>query len=212
MGLLPGATHAPTLYAMGNRMENWAAAALELVKGDRVIVAGCSVGGSCALEVAMMAPHRVAALVLVGTKAVHRPDIALHASALEVIDQQGLEKAWETFWFPLFSRTTADSITAHAKGMALRQAPEDIARGVTVFHTRPSRDQILREAPFPIVFVTGADDVAPGPKTTSAQAKMAQQGQMHIIPNCGHYVPLERAEVLNEILRDTIAKSGNARF
>jgi pimeloyl-ACP methyl ester carboxylesterase len=48
---------------------------LRLAKGDRLIVVGCSVGGSCALELAVAAPDRIAALVLIGTKAERRPDL-----------------------------------------------------------------------------------------------------------------------------------------
>jgi pimeloyl-ACP methyl ester carboxylesterase len=103
--LLPGSTYAPTLYPLGDSIEAWAAAALKLVKGDRLIVVGCSVGGSCALELAASAPNRVAALILIGTKAAHRPDPALHAAALEMIQDKGLEEAWRVFWAPLFSRS-----------------------------------------------------------------------------------------------------------
>jgi pimeloyl-ACP methyl ester carboxylesterase len=60
--LLPGSTYAPTLYPFGDSIEAWAAAALNIAKGDRLVVVGCSVGGSCALEVAAIAPDRVAAL------------------------------------------------------------------------------------------------------------------------------------------------------
>ena len=48
-GLMP-ATHAPTLYALGDTVSEWAAAVLSQVQGRRLIVTGNSVGGSCALE------------------------------------------------------------------------------------------------------------------------------------------------------------------
>jgi len=63
--LLPGSTYTPTLYPFGDSIEAWAAAALKVAKGDRLVVVGCSVGGSCALELAVAAPERVAALVLI---------------------------------------------------------------------------------------------------------------------------------------------------
>ncbi|MGR9431330.1 alpha/beta fold hydrolase [Rhizobium leguminosarum] len=66
MELLPGATYAPTLYSFGDRIESWAEKALALTTAKRLVVVGCSVGGSCALEVAALAPDRVAALVLIG--------------------------------------------------------------------------------------------------------------------------------------------------
>lgn len=82
MDLIPGSTVAPTLYDLGDSIEEWAAESLLLTTADKLIVVGCSVGGSCAIEVAATAPERVAALVLVGTKAGHRPDPTLHAAAV----------------------------------------------------------------------------------------------------------------------------------
>src|SRR5215510_11781239 len=132
--LMPGSTHTPTLYSLGDSIEAWAAAALNVAKGDRLIVVGCSVGGSCALELAVAAPNRVAALVLIGTKAGHRPDPALHASALETLQEKGLEEAWEAFWAPLFSSSADRQVISAAKRIALRQSPREVARGVTAFH------------------------------------------------------------------------------
>lgn len=83
MGILSGATFSPTLYGFGDRLEAWAKEALKFAKGDRIVVVGCSVGGSCALEVTALAPDRVAAIVLIGTKAARRMDSAFHQTALE---------------------------------------------------------------------------------------------------------------------------------
>ncbi len=205
MRLLPGASHAPSLYCAGETLHDWARAALEPVKGDNIIVVGCSVGGSCALEVAMIAPERVSSLVLIGTKARHRPDPAFHTRALRVIEEHGLEAAWETYWAPLFSRATSAAVIDQAKKMALRHSPGEIARGVSVFHTRPSRDDCLCAFPGRITIVSGGDDIAPGPKISASQAEAALDGHLRIIPDCGHYVPLERPDALNRILAEVIA-------
>jgi len=204
--LLPEATYAPTLYSLGDRMETWAHAALKLTKGNRIIVVGCSVGGSCALDIAAIAPDRVVALVLIGTKANHRPEPAFHASALETLRKQGLETAWQDLWEPLLFKQAAPGVVSKAKAIALRQSLEDVARGVTVFHTRPSRAQVLSTFPRPVRVVTGAADVAPGLQTSAKQADWAPHGRLHIIPDCGHYVPLEQPEALNSILREVIAE------
>jgi pimeloyl-ACP methyl ester carboxylesterase len=203
--LLPGSTYTPTLYPFGDSIEAWADAALKLVKGDRLIIVGCSVGGSCALELAVAAHDRVAALVLIATKAGHRPDPALHASALKTLQEKGLEEAWKVFWAPLFSRSANSQVIGDAKRIMLRQSSLDVARGVTAFHSRPSREQFLSAFPRPVIVVTGADDIAPGPKVSTAQADSAQYGRLHIVPECGHYVPLERPEYLNSILQEVIA-------
>jgi pimeloyl-[acyl-carrier protein] methyl ester esterase len=205
MSLLPGATEAPPLYRFGDSVEAWAARALSLVKDDRLIVVGCSVGGSCALEVAVQAPARVAALVLIGTKARHAPDPAFHAAALRTIEAKGLEEAWTLYWAPLFSRSADRAVVEEGKRMLLRQSPADVARGVTAFHSRPSRDRLLSTFPLPVIVVTGADDVTPGTTVSRAQAEAAPRGRLHVVPDCGHYVPLERPAALNSILREVIA-------
>jgi pimeloyl-ACP methyl ester carboxylesterase len=205
MELLPGQTYAPTLYPFGDRIETWAAEALRLVKGDRLIVVGCSVGGSCALEVAAAAPDRVAALVLIGTKAQHRPDAALHASVLDTLEEEGLEEAWRVFWAPLISDTAAREVIQEAQRIALSQSPHEVLRGVSVFHSRSSGDQVLSTFPGPVIVITGEDDNSPGLKTSAKQAASARNGSLHVVPRCGHYVSLERPEILNSILRDVIA-------
>jgi pimeloyl-ACP methyl ester carboxylesterase len=206
--LLPGATCAPTLYPLGDSVAAWAAAALGIAQGDRLVVVGCSVGGSCALELAALAPDRVAALVLIGTKAEHRPDPALHASALRTLADAGLAEAWRIFWAPLFSRATENRVVDDAKRIMLRQSPLDIARGVTAFHSRRSRGHVLATFARPVVVVTGADDVAPGLGVSQAQADRAPRGRLHVVPDCGHYVPLERPATLNAILEAVIAACG----
>ncbi len=65
---------APTLYREGADLAAWALAALDAVGDGPVVVVGNSIGGSCAIEVAMLAPTKVKALVLCGTKAGHRPE------------------------------------------------------------------------------------------------------------------------------------------
>jgi len=209
MDLLPGSSYAPTLYGLGETVEEWAAAALDLLKGDRLIVVGCSVGGSCAIEAAVAAPDRVAALVLIGTKAEHRRDPALHAAALRMLRERGMERAWRHYWAPLFSASADKDVIATGKRIALAQSPEAVARGITAFHSRPSRLDFLSGYPGPIVVVTGADDTAPGPKTSAAQAEAAPMGSLHVIAESGHYVPLERPSELNAILRTLIAAQHN---
>jgi len=205
MDLLSGATHAPTLYPLGDSIEAWAAEALKLAQGDRLIVVGCSVGGSCAIEVAVAAPERVAALVLIGTKARHDPDPALHAGALASLREAGLEESWRAWWAPLLSPASSEAAIREARRIALARTPHEVARGVTVFHTRPSRDRFLAAFSKPVVVVTGADDTAPGPRISAAQANSARHGRLHVVPDCGHYVPLEKPHVLNAILREVIA-------
>ena len=62
--VLPDQIEAPDLYARGDSLEEWAEDVLDTVGNGQLIIAGCSMGGSCTLEVAHMAPDRVSAQVL----------------------------------------------------------------------------------------------------------------------------------------------------
>jgi pimeloyl-ACP methyl ester carboxylesterase len=203
--LLPDESFAPTLYAMGETVEAWASAALKLVSANRLIVVGCSVGGSCAIEMARAAPERIAALVLIGTKAAHRPEPDLQAAALQTLEERGMKAAWRKYWAPLFSPSVDRRTIAEAERIALAQSPKAVARGISAFHTRPSRADFLSTWSRRIVFVSGAEDRAPGPKT-AAEAAAAPLGSHHVIARCGHYVPLEKPQELDRILRNVIAE------
>ena len=204
MNLLPGSSYAPTLYGFGDTVEEWTMEALKRARNDRLIVVGCSIGGSCALEVTTAAPERVAALVLIGTKAEHNPDPDLHASALELIEKEGVNRAWERYWAPLFSKSADPKVVEAAQSAALRRPSDDIARGVTAFHSRRSRHQVVSDCQSPVIVITGEDDAAPGLEASAELAASAKRGSLHVIPSCGHYVPLEQPDALSAILIDVI--------
>lgn len=204
LNILPRATYAPTLYGFGGSVGDWATEALRLTRGNKLIVVGCSVGGSCALEVAALAPERVAGLVLIGTKAARRVDSAQHQTYSHDLQRMGLEAAWREWWQPAFSIKASPAITAEARQILMRQRLDQVVLGVEAFHTRQSRDDILSTFSGPVHVVTGADDVLPGLATSSKQANIAQNGHLHVIPECGHYVPMEQPEALNSVIRQLI--------
>ena len=92
----------PSLYRLGDSLEEWAVGVLDLAGDGPLVVAGSSVGGSCALAVARLAPDRVAAVVLIGAKASHRPEPRLRDAAVRALTDGGVETAWSTYWEPLF--------------------------------------------------------------------------------------------------------------
>jgi len=194
------ASYAPNLYRLGINLEEWAHGALQFVHSDKIVIVGCSVGGSCALQIAKIAPERVAALVLIGTKAVCNQDPEMHQASLDLISETGIGAAWDAFWYPLFSPKSDAGAVAQGKLITMRQSVEDIRNGITVFHTRPNRDDVLMTFKGPIIFMSGSDDSAPGLTRSAKQAGSALNAVLEIVPNCGHYIPLEAPKHLNRIL------------
>lgn len=204
LDILPGRTCAPTMYGLGESLTEWAFEILRSVTGDRLIVVGNSVGGSCALEMAVLAPERIAALVLIGAKAGRRLDSALQSEAIELLRNGAVDEAWDRYWDPLIAPAAPSDVRGRAKSQATSLDWEAIANGVNAFHTRPARDDVLPLLKCPVVFVSGEHDVAPGPLIMEKQMRATQDGRLIIIPECGHYVPLEKPAELNGILRSLI--------
>jgi len=204
LDMFPGHTCAPSLYACGGNLTDWAGKVLNDVSADRMVVVGNSVGGSCALEMAALAPERISALVLVGAKAERRVDSKLQDECIELISQSGLEAAWNKYWAPFFAPTIDPRALAIGKELALQVSPDNIANGVRAFHTRPSRLELLSQLDCPVVCVTGENDIAPGIETMQAQANAAKNGQLIVVPDCGHYVPIEKPDAMREIIQDVI--------
>ena len=93
----------PTLYELGDSLEAWASAVLDLVGPEPMVIVGNSIGGSCAIEVARLAPERVRVIVLAGAKPGHRRDPELRDQALRVLATEGVAGAWTRYWAPLFA-------------------------------------------------------------------------------------------------------------
>lgn len=199
--LLSTHIYTPNLYNFGDDIETWAKGALAAVTEPNVIVVGCSVGGSCALEIAKLAPARIAALVLIGTKARHDPNPTSYQNALKLLKDQGVEAAWKVYWEPLFQYQRGAISLEVAKKIALRQSSNDLANGLSAFHNRPNQDNLVSKLDFPVHVVTGEEDELPGVKYSTHLAKTAKNGQLHVFKSCGHYVPMEKPQELNALLK-----------
>jgi len=203
-GMFPYKTYAPTLYQFGSCLKSWAKRALDLIAHDKIIAVGCSVGGSCALEITALAESRVEALVLIGTKAAHNPDPEMHSCLVESVRSKGTESAWHEIWEPHFYNTTNERTFDKARGIAIKQQEAQLICGLSAFHTRPDRKDFVASLDIPIHVVSGDHDVLPGPKKSADLAALAPKGQLHTIPECGHYVPLEQPKYFNAILTEVI--------
>ena len=204
LGILPERTFAPDLYECGNELRLWAEYCLKHVPTDRFVVAGCSVGGSCALEILRLAPERVAATVLIGTKARHDPDPALAAEAIKTVQNRGIEVAWKLFWEPLFALPNHGAAQNRSRAIALDQSPNDLINGLTAFHTRASREDIVKNSTNPIHVVSGELDKFPGVAYSQRLAALNPKASLHVIESCGHYAPIARPDETSALIAGVI--------
>jgi pimeloyl-ACP methyl ester carboxylesterase len=195
---------APRLYDLGDTIEEWASSVVDTVGSEQMVVVGNSVGGSCAIEIALRVPNQVELIVLIGTKAGHRPEPGYRDEAIRVLSTEGMSAAWPRYWAPLFAPSADPSVVEHARRIAERQRIDDVVRGVRVFHSRPDRADQTRKLDVPIVIVSGEYDRTPS--NSRAFAAELRRGAWRPVRGAGHYVPLERPVELLDIVRESIAQ------
>lgn len=195
--------HAPTLYGAGSDVSDWARAALDVVGDGPLVVIGNSIGGSCAIEVARLAPAKVKALVLSGASPGHRPAPASRDEALRVIHEDGLRAAWERYWLPLFGPNAAAGLLSRAWAIASRQGEDALLSGVRAFHGRPDRAAFLASWSGPVLIVSGEHDIRP--ERARRLADRLPNAQFRLVADAGHYLPLEAPYELTEIAVDALA-------
>lgn len=205
LSILPDRTYAPNLYPYGDDIGQWAEQCLRRIPAQRLVIVGCSVGGSCALEILHRAPRRVAAAILIGTKARHDPDPACAANARRIIETQGVAAAWKQLWQPLFPPQEPD-LQAAAQAIALDQSPKDLIQGLTAFHSRTSREDIVKNSNCAIHFVSGDQDTLPGLAYSRRLAELTPKARLHVIKDCGHYVPMMRPGETNALIESVLGQ------
>lgn len=194
---------APTLYGAGDDIVGWARAALDAVGDGPIIVVGNSIGGSVGIEVARLAPLKVKALVLCGSKPRHRPDPRLCDEALQVIERDGLRAAWERYWLPLFGPAASTEVIDHGWNSAYRQGPKAIAAGVRAFHGRPDSEAFLMSWSKPALIVSGQHDTRPA--RSRRLAGRLPDAEFRLVSGAGHYIPLEAPRAFKGIITDALA-------
>lgn len=195
---------APNLYDLGNSLESWASAIVDAAAPGPLVVVGNSIGGSCAIEVARLAPERVKLLVLIGAKAAHRPDPEFRDTAIRLLRDHGMERAWPTYWSPLFAPSTEERVIESARQIAFALPIESIIRGVVAFHARPDRSDFLGQLDVPVLLVNGQCDHIPSDPASLAAS--LRQGAYLPIEGAGHYPSLERPKALASVVTNAIAR------
>ena len=106
----------------------------------------------------------------------------------------------ETFFGPAASVEVREA----AHDIAAEQRPVDLVVAVEAFHGRPDATDVVKAWHKPLVVVSGDCDGVVSVEKSMGIAAMAPHGELHIVPNCGHFVNMEQPAIFNAILRDVV--------
>lgn len=169
----------------------------------RLILIGHSLGGRVAMEMARMAPGRIAGMALLNT-GMHPVRAGEQAKRQAMIDMgyaQGMD-AVAAAWLPsmMNAQTPPDpALMADLTAMVIRMGPDVHARQLRALLTRPDAAATLAYRG-PMLLMTGRQDTWSPIAQHQDIAALCPQARLEIIENAGHFAPVEQPETVARLL------------
>jgi pimeloyl-ACP methyl ester carboxylesterase len=176
----------------------------------RFAIAGHSMGGRIALEVARRVPERLIGSALLDTgyeglapgEAGEREAAGRYA-LLEKARRDGM-RAMARTWvqgmvYP--PRLNDPALIEPILDMFERRAPDSYALQIKALLTRPDAGSVLPTIQCPTLVLCGREDAWAPPTRHEVMAKMIRHSTLEVIPECGHMSPMERPQAVNRAFR-----------
>ncbi|TWB87757.1 pimeloyl-ACP methyl ester carboxylesterase [Bradyrhizobium macuxiense] len=177
---------------------------------DGFVIAGISMGGYVALEVALRGDTRLAGVALLNTNA--RP-----ASTLQLQRSTALLEDARRGLFDAVAGKLAETVAggkvevaAFAAAMARRLGCDGYLRQQQAVLNRPDQRSLLPQIAVPTLVIAGDDDRICPPSLANEIARSVPGAELEIFP-CGHLSTVEVPEMVSASLRDWLSRRIEAR-
>lgn len=184
-------------------IEAMAAQVAERVAGPMVVI-GHSMGGRVALEVVRQAGERVVGLGLANT-GIHPPAPGEAAGRQTLIDRaraEGME-ALADAWLPPMMGAPAARVAAlmpDLRAMVAANTRESYEGQIAALLGRPDAETPLRGYTSPLLLLAAEQDRWSPPAQHEAMRDLAPQGELHVLAEAGHMLPVERPEAVAQVI------------
>lgn len=186
-------------------IESMAAAVAERVPGPLVVI-GHSMGGRVALEVVRQAGDRVVGLGLANT-GIHPPAPSEAAGRQKLIDcaRTGGMEALADAWLPPMMGAADDRVAAlmpDLRAMVAANTRDSYEGQIAALLGRPDAETPLRGYQKPLLLLAAERDRWSPPAQHEAMRDLAPQGELHVLADAGHMLPVERPEAVAALIGD----------
>jgi pimeloyl-ACP methyl ester carboxylesterase len=206
---LPGFGGSPPLAAAACRMEDMAAAVVELLDSrgvETAVVCGLSMGGYVALALCELFGERVRGLVLADTRAGADDDAGRRrrlesALAVESRGSTALVESVSRLLGP-DTRSTRFDLVAWLRQEIANAPAAGAAAAQRGMAERPDRTRLLPSIAVPALVVVGAQDELTPPAESVLLRERIPSARLVTIAGAGHLSNLEQPEAFNAALRE----------
>lgn len=169
-------------------------------------LAGHSMGGRVAMEIARLAPERVERLALLDT-GIHPLGEGERESRSEIVEfahERGMAALAERWLPPMVGPARRDDavLMAGLCDMVLRMDPNLHVRQIRALVERPDAEAGLRHAHCPILLLVGQDDEWSPVEQHEGMQRIAPHARLEVIPRAGHFAPVEQPDLVADLLVD----------
>lgn len=174
---------------------------------ERLILAGHSMGGRVAMEMARQAPGRIAGMALLNT-GIHpkrEGEETKRQAMIDLANGQGMA-ALAAAWLPGMMNGDAapdPALIADLTAMCQRMTPEIHERQLRALLSRPDAGATLAYKG-PMLLVVGRQDVWSPVAQHQEIARICPQARLEIVEDAGHFAPVEQPEVVAGLLADWV--------
>jgi pimeloyl-ACP methyl ester carboxylesterase len=173
-------------------------------------VAGHSMGGRVALEVARLSPRRITGLALLntGVHTVRDGEPQSRGHLLRVAYDRGMS-ALAAEWLPaMMSKDAArtQELLPRLTAMIERWTPNAYAAQVSAMLHRPEAMSVLPTIRVPTLLLSGSDDAWSPVSQHESMRRRIPHATLFEIHNAGHMAPIERPEPVALALREWLRR------
>lgn len=171
----------------------------------RLILAGHSMGGRVAMEMARMAPGRIAGMALLNTGMHPRRagEEAKRQAMIDLAHGQGMA-ALAAAWLPgmMNAETVPDpALMASLSAMVCRMTPDIHERQLRALLSRPDAAATLAYKG-PMLLIVGRQDQWSPVAQHQDIARLCPQARLEVVENAGHFAPVEQPATVAGLLAD----------
>lgn len=173
-----------------------------------LVVAGHSMGGRVAMEMARLAPERIAALALLNT-GIHprrEGEAEKRQAMIDLAWSRGME-ALAQAWLPgmmAAGRTPDPAVTGALTRMVCQMTPEIHERQMRALLSRPDAGSSIGAYGGPMLLMTGRQDQWSPVSQHEDIARLCPQARLAIIEDAGHFAPVEQPQAVARLLADWV--------
>jgi len=174
---------------------------------EPAVIAGVSMGGYVAQQVAARHPDRVHSLILCDTKfAADTPEARAGRTDLAArVGRVGQRILAEAMIPNLLAKASTVDTPAKRNGveqllheMITRQPVATIQAALAALGQRPDMTAAMQQCNLPVLLVCGAEDTITPPAVMQTMEELLPRGRLLVVPEAGHLVPLEAPDIFCE--------------